>query len=379
MNNSNAVSPHVLVVDDHLPNIDVLRSFLEREGYRVLPATSGEQALDIARERRPDLILLDVLMPEMDGFTICRILKSSEETRSIPVILVTALQDPEHVVRGLEAGADDFVSKPFIAAELLARVRAHLRTKALHDELARQLDISQRQHAELQRLETLKEALTEMIVHDLNNPVTSILGNLELIRQLPPALSTPQAEALEAAINSTKRLMRMIRNLIDLRHLEDGQWVLQRSPVDIQELVRGVLADLDIPHMKPELSVEVAVAPATLWLDRYLIERVLANLLDNAVKYTRSGGKVKVEGEPAEKCYRLSVSDQGPALPEALRERIFEPAAQLEARDAGLPRGITLGLTFAKLAVEAHGGRMYVEPHEGAGNRFVVELPLRPL
>lgn len=378
MNNSKALSPHILVVDDHIPNIDVLRSFLEREGYRVLPASSGPEALARVQQDKPDLILLDVLMPDMDGFTVCRMLKSAEETRSIPIILVTALQDPEHVVRGLEAGADDFVSKPFIAAELLARVRAHLRTKALHDELARQLEISQRQHAELQHLETFKEALTEMIVHDLNNPVTSILGNLELIRQLSPALSSPQAEALEAAINSTKRLMRMIRNLIDLRHLEEGRWMLQRSPVDIQELVRDVLADLDIPHMKQGLSVEVMVAPATLWLDRCLIERVLANLLDNAVKYTRSGGKVKVEGEPAEKCYRLSVSDQGPALPEALRERIFEPAAQLEARDAGLPRGVILGLTFAKLAVEAHGGRIYVEPNESAGNRFVVELPLRP-
>ncbi len=161
--------------------------------------------------------------------------------------MVTALQDPEHVVRGLEAGADDFISKPFIAAELLARVRAHLRTKALHDELKRQMEIIVRQNEELRRLETLKEALTEMIVHDMNNPVTSILGNLELVRQLPPALSSPQQEALEAAINSTKRLMRMIRNLMDLRHLEEGRWMLQRSPVDIQTLVQDVLAELDIP------------------------------------------------------------------------------------------------------------------------------------
>jgi len=379
MNNSNAVSPHVLVVDDHLPNIDVLRSFLEREGYRVLSASSGSEALARVQQDKPGLILLDVLMPEMDGFTVCRILKSAEETRSIPVIMVTALQDPEHVVRGLEAGADDFVSKPFIAAELLARVRAHLRTKALHDELARQLEIAQRQHAELQRLETLKEALTEMIVHDLNNPVTSILGNLELIRQLPPALSAPQQEALDAAISATRRLMRMIRNLIDLRHLEEGRWMLQRTPVEIGQLAAQVLAELDIPHLRPELVTQVMLEPATLWLDRYLIERVLANLLDNAIKYTRGEGPILVEGQIAGGQYRLSVSDRGPALPAHLRERIFEPAAQLEARDAGLPRGITLGLTFAKLAVEAHGGRMYVEPHEGAGNRFVVELPLRPL
>lgn len=379
MNDSDASPPHILVVDDHLPNIDVLRSFLEREGYRVTPASSGPQALALVQQDRPDLILLDVLMPDMDGFAVCRALKSAEQTRTIPVILVTALQDPEHVVRGLEAGADDFVSKPFIAAELLARVRAHLRTKALHDELARQLEIIRRQNEELRRLETLKEALTEMVIHDMNNPVTSILGNLEMVRQLPPALSSPQQEALQAAINSTKRLMRMIRNLMDLRHLEEGQWMLQRSPVDIQELVQDVLAELDIPHMKPELKVEVNVAPATCWLDRYLIERVLANLLDSAVKFTRSTGKVGVHGESTGEYYRLSVSDQGPVLPEALRDRIFEPAAQLEARDAGLPRGVTLGLTFARLAVEAHGGRIYVEPNKGAGNRFVVELPLRPV
>ncbi|MGC8826332.1 MAG: sensor histidine kinase, partial [Anaerolineae bacterium] len=106
---------------------------------------------------------------------------------------------------------------------------------------------------------------------------------------------------------------------------------------------------------------------------------VLANQLDSAVKYTKSTGKVEVRGELVVDRYRLSVSDQRPVLPEALRDRIFEPAAQLEARDAGLPRGVTLGLTFARLAVEAHGGRIYVEPNEGAGNRFVVELPLRPV
>lgn len=373
-----ASSPHILVVDDHLPNIDVLRSFLEREGYRVTPAASGPEALALVQQDQPDLILLDVLMPGMDGFAVCRALKSAEQTRTIPVIMVTALQDPEHVVRGLEAGADDFVSKPFIAAELLARVRAHLRTKALRDELECQLEIVRRQNEELRRLETLKEALTEMVIHDMNNPVTSILGNLEMVRQLPPALSSPQREALQAAVNSTKRLMRMIRNLMDLRHLEEGQWMPQRSPVDIQELVRDVLAELDIPHMKPGLEVEVSAAPAVCWLDRYLIERVLANLLDSAVKFTKSTGKVEIRGELVGDRYRLSVSDQGPVLPEALRDRIFEPAAQLEARDAGLPRGVTLGLTFARLAVEAHGGRIYVEPNEGAGNRFVVELPARP-
>lgn len=372
-------SPHILVVDDHLPNIEVLRSFLEREGYRVSPATSGPQALALVQQDKPDLILLDVLMPQMDGFAVCRTLKTSEQTRSIPIIMVTALQDPEHVVRGLEAGADDFVSKPFIAAELLARVQAHLRTKALHDELTRQLEIIRRQNEELHRLETLKEALTEMMIHDMNNPVTSILGNLELMHQLPPALSQAQREALEAAKHAAKRLMRMIRNLTDLRHLEESRWMLQRSPVEIQELVQNVLKELDIPKMKPGLVVEVRVTPATCWLDRYLIEHTLANLLDNAVKNTRNGGCITVEGKLVGDRYRINVCDQGPVLPEQLRGRIFEPAAQLEARDAGLPRGITLGLTLAKLAVEAHGGKIHVEPSENTGNCFIVELPLRPL
>lgn len=379
MSEQRDTSPHILVVDDHLPNIEVLRSFLEREGYRVTPADSGPQALALVQQDKPDLILLDVLMPEMDGFTVCRALKSSEQTRSIPVIMVTALQDPEHVVRGLEAGADDFVSKPFIAAELLARVQAHLRTKTLHDELTRQLEITRRQNEELRRLETLKEALTEIVIHDMNNPVTSILGNLELIRQLPPALSQTQLEALEAAKNAAKRLMRMIRNLLDLRHLEEGRWMLQRSPVEIQELVHNALKELDIPQMKPGLTVEVTAVPATCWLDRYLIERALTNLLDNAVKYTRSGGCITVEGKLLGDRYRIRVCDQGPVLPEELRGRIFEPAAQLEARDAGLPRGITLGLTLAKLAVETHGGTIYVEPNENIGNCFVMELPLKPL
>lgn len=376
MDSTHLPPPTVLIVDDYPPNLQVLRDLLEGAGYKVLTAERGEDALPLIRAEPPDIILLDVLMPEMDGFTVCKKIKAEEEFNAIPIILVTALHDSQHVVRGLEAGADDFVSKPFLAPELLARIRSHLRAKRLHDALSEQLAIVQRQHEELQRLETLKEELTEMIVHDMNNPLTSIIGNLEFIAQIPPAVSPVQREALDSARNAAKRLMRMIRNLIDIRSMEDNQLRILRTSVPIQEVLGDILHEVELEHYKPAMTICADVEPAELWVDREVISRVLANLVDNAVKYSPHNAAVHIAGVRGAEEYTLVVEDSAETLPAEFRESIFEQSQQVAARQAQLPRGIALGLTFCKVAVEAHGGSLSVEPASPRGNRFIVRLPM---
>ena len=359
----------ILVVDDHQTNVDILRSFLEFEGYQVLEAHDGVEALEQVEKECPDLILLDVLMPRMNGFEACRVLKSWDKTRFTPIVMVTALQSTEDKVKGFEAGA----------VELMARVRSLLRAKRLHDELNQSLERLRQQNEQLRRLEHLREGLTALIVHDMNNPLTNIIGNLDLMARIPPPLDEHHRETLEFARAASKRLLRRVRNLLDIGHLEEGQLQIHREMTQIDEFVTEIVASLNLPMIRPGVRIEMQLAPARAMLDRALIERVLSNLLDGAIKYTRSEETILIRGDrdAASGYYVIGVSDQGPTIPDEHKEAIFDKYLQVEAREAGIPRGVALSLTFCKMAVEAHGGRIWIESGKDVGNVYTFSIPLQ--
>jgi len=381
LNRPSNENTRILVVDDHQTNIDIVKSFLEFEGYDVMEAHDGEEALAKAEAAPPDLVLLDILMPRLDGYETCRILKSRDSTRFVPVIMLTALQDSQDKVKGLDAGADDFVSKPFQAVELLARVRSLLKAKRLHDELDLSLERLRQQNEELIRLEQLREGLTELIVHDMNNPLTNVIGNLDLIGRMPPALSDMQQESVEFARAGAKRLMRMVRNLLEIGQLEEGTLGVHREAVEVDALVREIVESLKLPTIRPGLEVDIQMEPATLMFDRSHFERVISNLLDSALKYARSDDTILISGQADQAAneYTLRLVENGPAIPTAYREVVFDKFHQVKARKAGVPRGLALGLAYCRLAMDAHGGRIWIEDGESAerGNVYCIALPLR--
>src|SRR5438093_3373629 len=284
----------VLVIDDDQRNVRLMESILKSSGYRVLKAYNGEDALQIVEGDTPDLLLLDVMMPRMSGFELCQRLKGRYETRLLPIIMVTALNALEDKVQALEYGADDFLSKPINKVELLAKVRSVLRVKGLQDQLELKRVEIEAANQELIRMQGFKEALMQMVVHDLKNPLASIMGNVQLIQMQSLEMMTPTRlkELLQRTQESARQLMRMILNILQIGKLEERKMTLKLEPVVVHGLVQENVAEMMVLSARNNIRLENRFPPdlPSPRADRELFAGVMANLLNNAFKHTTAGG-----------------------------------------------------------------------------------------
>lgn len=368
----------VLVVDDQPDIRAVLRAALQREGYAVREAADAEAALLAVRERLPDLVILDVVMPgEIDGVEACRVLKRRPECRTMPVLLLTAKAAVDDRVRGLDAGADDFLGKPFETAELLARVRSHLRTRTLALELERRNQELTRLYQALAEAERVKDDLTHMLVHDLKNPISSVLGTIDLLVDgVAGPVASEQMELLKLAREESAHLLHLAGNILDVRRMQEGKLHLRKRPLaEVEVVIRQALVDAGSRGSDRRVSVAVPKRIENLDVDPEILRRVFANLLSNAFKHTRKGGRIEVLGKVAETTAEFQVIDDGEGLPEDDLELIFNRFEQSRATiherfDTGM------GLTFCRLAVQEHGGKIWAKSALGKGATFTFTLPL---
>lgn len=357
-----APQPDILVVDDNPANLQLLVGMLQECGYRVRPVTSGAQGLRAVRAAPPDLVLLDITMPEMDGYEVCRRLKADPASREIPVLFVSALVETEDKVRAFEAGGVDFVSKPFQFAEVAARVRTHLQLRRQQRELAEGL----RREREL---EQLRDRLTHMIAHDMRSPLLAMNLTLNLIRRSAPPEDAALLAGAQAALQS---LVEMITQMLDVSRMEAGALVSRPEVFDVAELAHTVLRSLQ--PLAGEVAVKVQADETVLaHADRELIRRVLANLVGNALKFAPTRGHVNVRVASCNGHVRVEVTDDGPGIDPKYHAKIFEKFGQVEADQKKFGTG--LGLTFAKMVVEAQGGKIGVISAIGQGSTFWITLP----
>lgn len=362
-------SGRVLVVDDQDPNRLLLRDLLEVEGHEVTEAADGATALRLVAEGAPDLILLDVNMPGMDGFEVCRRLKADPKTVSIPVLLVTALSHREQRITGIASGANDYITKPIDGAELTLRVRNAIRMHRLHAEV-------QSQYTQLQRLEQLRDNLVHMIVHDLRAPLTGILLYMDMLRQdAGDSLDPELAGYLDEASRSARWIADMVGDLLDMSRLESGMMPLNRTEVDLCALAAEAMKSVSGAGRGAPVMCEAPPQPITALCDRQVILRVIANFVGNASKFTPREGQIRVQVSMDESGPRVAVSDTGPGIPAQALDTLFDKFSQVEAAQQQSQRSSGLGLTFCKLAVEAHGGRVGVESEVGKGSVFWFVLP----
>jgi len=348
-------TPSILVVDDTPANVLMLVRMLTERGYKPRPVLSGKLALQAARAEPPDLILLDVTMPEMNGYEVCEQLKADATLKDIPVIFISALDDTLDKVKAFSVGGVDYVTKPFRLDEVCARVKTHLR---------------------LRRLERLRDDLTHMIVHDLRNPLAVICGFLDILESHEvQTLSVGTRDLVTAARQSAEDLLNMIGSILDVSKMGAGAMKLQREPCDLDALIRAVVAATQPLPDRRTVAFDTPAASCAIAVDVGLIRRVLQNLLGNALKYTPAGGAVRLVVTPASGAIRVAVSDTGPGIAPEYHQRIFEKFGQIENRKNRLGTG--LGLTFCKLAVEAHGGHIGVESEMGKGSTLWFSLPLQ--
>jgi signal transduction histidine kinase len=358
----------IMVVDDTPENLDLLRDMLQRKGYRVQAFPRGAMALKAAQTVPPDLILLDVMMPEMNGFEVCKRLKADAALKEIPVLFLSALTDTADKVQAFAAGGVDYVTKPFQGEEVNARVKAHL-------ELHRQRRELQEAYDKLRELETLRDDLTHMIVHDMRSPLTVAKGGLDLLRELIPGDEEETLELWRETTVAVHELTLMCNGVLDVSRLEAGQMSVLREPCDLSVLAAEAVAAILVQAKSARLMIHTELEPVRVSADRGLLQRILVNLLTNAIKHTSEHCTITVRSQPMVDGVRVEVTDTGPGIPLEYQKRIFEKFGQVESRKEGQKHSSGLGLTFCKLAVEAHGGTIGVESEGGRGSTFWFTLP----
>ncbi len=368
----------LLIVDDNEDNRDVLARRLQKQGHWAVAAASGAEALSILAEQPFDLVLLDVMMPEMDGYEVLFRIKSEPQTRHLPVIMISALDELESVVRCIDMGAADYLPKPFNPTLLRARVGASLREKRAHDREQRYTAELAESYRRLRELERLRDDLTYMIVHDLRTPLTSLLSGLQTV-PLVGDLNPTQSEMLEIATDGGETLLGMINDLLDVEKMEQESVPLSLAPLSAAALVAQASAQVTLLAAAEGLTLasEVSSGLPDFQGDEDKLRRTLVNLMGNAIKFTPRGGAVTVGASCGSANNLLFfVRDTGEGIPANALERIFEKFGQVESRQAGRKMSTGLGLTFCKLAVEAHGGRIWAESAPGVGSVFFFTLPL---
>jgi two-component system sensor histidine kinase/response regulator len=362
----NTTRSTVLIVDDVTKNLQVVGTILRTAGYAVIAATSGSEALEGLRVQLPDLILLDLMMPVMDGLEVCRRLKAEAATAQIPVIFLTASNEMEHLVAGFQAGAVDYVTKPFNAPELLARVRTHLELK----------------HAR-QRLREMNDEKNEFMgiaAHDLRSPLTALKGYLELIAEDPEMERQEIHTLADRMIAATKRMVEMVEQLLNANAIERGEVKVRLQPCDLAEILTSVV-DSFRPRAgakQQTICLELSAAGGRGMADLNLIVQVLENLLSNAVKYSPPGKNIDVRLKAAGEGISCEVQDEGPGLSAEDQKRLFSKFGRLSAKPTAGEPSVGLGLSIVKRMVEEMNGRVWCESELGKGAKFVVSLPVAP-
>ena len=380
----------ILVVDDDRLGMQVVRDLLEQEGYVVTAAGTGGEGLRQLRENGADLLLLDIVLPDTDGFQVLREVRDEPRLRQVPVIMCSVRSAVKERVRGLELGADDYIIKPFNAEELLARVRVMLRIRQMAEELRRRNEElsalylkEQAVSARLREADQFKDDLLTIISHELRTPLTSIKGSLSLLLDEQKVQGMTR-EFLEIAEQNTERLIALVNDLLDLSRIESGKLEFERERFSIRDAIlsatQRIRALADRKGLRLELPVPEGLPPVEA--DPGKVEQVLVNLLDNAIKFTPEGGQIRLEAEAAEGSGRgtmqVRVSDTGIGIPAEHLEKVFEKFYRVDMSSTRGARGTGLGLAICKAIVEGHGGRIWAESVPGQGSRFTFSLPLAP-
>jgi signal transduction histidine kinase len=378
-----ADAPVILVADDVPANVELLFDQLHVLGFRAIAASDGPSALKACFDQMPDLCILDVSMPAGDldvddrstGFEVCRRIKRDSRTARIPVIFVTALNDTTDRVKAIEAGGDDFLTKPHNRLVLGARVRSLLKLKAATDALEESL-------RKQKELEKVRDDLMKMIVHDLKSPLTSIIGAMEMLidGDFGP-LAAEQRSALADAELRAEDLLALIEDLLEVARLEETQLALHLTPTAAATLLGEVRFEWEVRSQQEHatVSVEVADDVPVIDVDQPLLKRVFGNLMQNSLTHSARAVNVTLAARRENDGVLFTVADDGVGIPAEYHDIIFRKFEQVKTPHIPRVRSSGLGLAFCKLVVEAHGGRIWVKSGGGmVGSAFHFWLPLHP-
>jgi two-component system, sensor histidine kinase and response regulator len=358
MNFSNS-KQEILIVDDVQKNIQYIGSILAEKGYGLLIATDGVMALNTIEKRKPDLILLDINMPKMDGFETISKLKQSPIYSDIPVIFLTARNQMDDLVKAFELGAVDYISKPFQPAELLARVRTHLELKAKEKVLE-------------EKSETIRELL-RMLLHDISNPLTGLKGVIDICME-DPSFFEESKDLLNASLSGCFDIIRSVREMYSL---EDGKKILEIKSVDLENVLKRVLLILHNVLKEKNIKVTCKLAKNSIFLadEASFSNSVFSNLLTNAIKFSNPNSEIIIESQKIDKVIIISIQDYGIGIPPRILENLFNFQAPTSRLGTMGEKGTGYGMPLVKKLIEAYGGKIAIESYEdGRGTKVFVTL-----
>ena len=372
----------ILIVDDTEANIKLLSHVLRDAGFSPIVAFNGTDALELIKARRPDLVLLDIMMPDMTGYEVCKIVNEDEELKSTPIIFLSALSETSDKVEGFEVGGVDYITKPYQKDEVLARIRTHLFLNKLQKEREERIDILRNRELELRELNEKKDQLVRIVSHDIKNPLTGIVGLANLIKENPGFPPEDVHKMLSAMEKSGKKLMDMVEKVLDDESNSQTKESLKLSEGFLKDLVEKVISinrpKAILKNINLELIEEIEVSKVLL--DHTKMEIALNNLVSNALKFTLKEGKVQLTVKSDQERILFAVKDNGIGISQNVLPFLFEN----QTNKQGISKigtdgeiGTGLGLDVVHKYVNMHDGKVRVESEEQMGTTFYIELPTK--
>lgn len=369
----------ILIVDDTPDNIEVLHKTLEPEGYVISVATHGRMALEIAPRLNPDLILLDIMMPDINGYETCRRLQEDERTKDVPVVFISAKGELEDIVKGFRLGGVDYITKPFRSEEVISRINTHVQLSYLRKQQGKRIRELEVQNNKLKELDEIKNRFLGTAMHDLRNPLSLISGISDLILRGEESYSKDEKKELVRMINQAgKDLLGLVHDLLDISVFESGQLILNRSSGNLKPLLLKQVQMNRVASTQKNIDIITSledVPDSTFDLNR--MGQVMDNLISNAIKFSQPETSVQVGLSSNDQGLEFYVRDEGPGIPKKDQCRLFTEFPGIGVYPTGGEKSTGLGLSIVKKIVDAHSGTIHVESEEGQGTVFHVRLPLR--
>lgn len=368
---------HILIVDDVYENIQVLANILSKENYEINVATGGNQAVDIIPQLLPDLILLDINMPVLNGFEVCKLVKANDQTKEIPIIFVTAKTDHDSIMEGFELGAADYVTKPFDVSELIARVR-------VHSELKRSKEIILFQNQELaEKNQTLKDLVAtrdkmySIIAHDLKSPFNGIIGLSEILKNDIDHFEIQKIKSfIDKIYLTSKNAFLLLESLLKWTRTQTGQINFNLDSIDLNLIIQLILRSLgSAANSKNITLIYDPVQISFVMADMNMIETVIRNLISNSIKFTNLGGEIQIKVTQTNVQTEIIIQDNGVGIKSEILQGLFKIGIMKSEIGTLGEVGTGLGLLICKEFIDKHKGKLEVESEFGEGTKFIVTLP----
>jgi signal transduction histidine kinase len=373
MNNIN--SGLVLIIDDNPNNIQVVATIMAESGYELGIAMSAKEAYKFIEENIPELILLDIDMPEIDGYEVCSGLKKDLRYRDIPIIFLTVKDEKEDIVKAFDLGAVDYVTKPFNRQELISRVRTQLLLKKAKNEL-------EKKNRELESAMKMKDEFLILMTHEFKTPINVIHAALQTIENIyGHELGDKVKKYLRSIKLNSFRQLRLVNNLLDITRINTEHFKIQKRNADIIFISKSIVKSVDIYAKQKEITLNFTsdIDCLNMAVDEEKYERILLNLLSNAIKFTPENKSIYVNISCSGDKAMITVKDEGIGIPEDKQEIIFERFGQVDSTLSRQAEGTGVGLSLVKSLVSVMGGKITVESQEGKGSVFAVALPITKL